>query len=82
MAELRPSGAAPGPRAQDMDRYVGAKMRERRMMLGLSQQQLADLISAEIAQETDILPIAFVLCARELSRNDDLRALVHDLGHL
>ena len=50
MAELRPSGAAPGPRAQDMDRYVGAKMRERRMMLGLSQQQLADLIGVTYQQ--------------------------------
>ena len=50
MAELRPSGAAPGPRAQDIDRYVGAKMRERRMMLGLSQQQLADLIGVTYQQ--------------------------------
>ena len=50
MAELRPSGAAPGPRAQDMDRYVGAKMRERRMMLGLSQQQLAELIGVTYQQ--------------------------------
>src|SRR6188474_1811229 len=50
MAELGPSGAAPGPRAQDMDRYVGAKMRERRMMLGLSQQQLAELIGVTYQQ--------------------------------
>ena len=50
MAELRPSGAAPGPRAQDIDRYVGAKMRERRMMLGLSQQQLAELIGVTYQQ--------------------------------
>ena len=31
-------------RAQDIDRYVGARMRERRIMLGLTQQQMAELI--------------------------------------
>ena len=31
-------------RPQDVDRYVGARMRERRVMLGLTQQQMADLI--------------------------------------
>ena len=35
MAELGTSGAAPGPRAQDIDRHIGARMRERRIMLGL-----------------------------------------------
>jgi transcriptional regulator with XRE-family HTH domain len=38
----------PGPavrcRAQDTDRRVGARMRERRIMLGLTQNQLAELI--------------------------------------
>jgi transcriptional regulator with XRE-family HTH domain len=35
--------ANPGPgrsRAQDVDRHVGARMRERRIMLGLTQQQM------------------------------------------
>src|SRR5260370_21258760 len=31
-------------RTQDIDRHVGARVRERRIMLGLTQQQLADLI--------------------------------------
>jgi hypothetical protein len=31
-------------RSQDVDRYVGARMRERRILLGLTQQQLAALI--------------------------------------
>jgi transcriptional regulator with XRE-family HTH domain len=31
-------------RAQDVDRYVGARMRARRIMLGLTQQQMAELI--------------------------------------
>ena len=30
-------------RTQDIDRHVGARVRERRIMLGLTQQQLADL---------------------------------------
>ena len=38
---------SPGPgrsRAQDIDRHVGARMRERRIMLGLTQQQMACLL--------------------------------------
>jgi transcriptional regulator with XRE-family HTH domain len=31
-------------RVQDADRHVGARLRERRNMLGMTQQQLADLI--------------------------------------
>ena len=37
-------------RAQDIDRYVGARIRERRIMLGLTQQQLADLIGVTYQQ--------------------------------
>ena len=37
-------------RTQDIDRYVGARMRERRIMLGLTQQQLADLIGVTYQQ--------------------------------
>ncbi|MGF1477627.1 MAG: helix-turn-helix domain-containing protein [Geminicoccaceae bacterium] len=43
----------PGPgrsRAQDVDRYVGARMRERRIMLGLTQQQMAELIGVTYQQ--------------------------------
>ena len=32
------------PRPQDTDRYVGARMRERRLALGMTQQQMAELI--------------------------------------
>lgn len=35
---------------QDVDRHVGARMRERRTMLGLSQEQLAELISVSSQQ--------------------------------
>ena len=31
-------------RAQDIDRHIGARMRERRIMLGLTQQQMAELM--------------------------------------
>ena len=37
-------------RTQDIDRYVGARISERRIMLGLTQQQLADLIGVTYQQ--------------------------------
>ena len=40
----------PRSRAQDADRHVGARMRERRIMLGLSQQQMAELIGVTYQQ--------------------------------
>ena len=43
--------AGPGrSRAQDIDRYVGSRMRERRIMLGLTQQQMAELIGVTYQQ--------------------------------
>jgi transcriptional regulator with XRE-family HTH domain len=49
-----PSTASPvrrsSSRTQDIDRYVGARIRERRIMLGLTQQQLADLIGVTYQQ--------------------------------
>lgn len=37
-------------RATDVDRYVGGRIRERRVMLGLSQQQMADMIGVTYQQ--------------------------------
>ena len=37
-------------RAQDIDRHVGARMRERRVMLGLTQQEMAELICVTYQQ--------------------------------
>ena len=37
-------------RPQDVDRHVGARIRERRIMLGLTQQQMADLIGVTYQQ--------------------------------
>jgi transcriptional regulator with XRE-family HTH domain len=37
-------------RPEDLDRHVGARLRERRIMPGLSQQQLADLIGVTFQQ--------------------------------
>ena len=45
----RPAGRAAG-RSQDVDRHVGARVRERRIMLGFTQQQLADLIGVTYQQ--------------------------------
>ena len=37
-------------RSTNTDRHVGARMRERRVMLGLSQQQMADMIGVTYKQ--------------------------------
>ncbi len=37
-------------RATDTDRFVGSRIRERRIMLGLSQQQMAEMISVTYQQ--------------------------------
>jgi transcriptional regulator with XRE-family HTH domain len=37
-------------RPQDVDRHVGARIRERRIILGLTQQQMADLIGVTYQQ--------------------------------
>jgi transcriptional regulator with XRE-family HTH domain len=37
-------------RIQDVDRHVGARVRERRIMLGLTQQQMAELIGVTYQQ--------------------------------
>lgn len=42
--------AAPANRASSIDRHVGARIRERRIMLGLSQQQMADMIGVTYQQ--------------------------------
>ncbi|HZK91134.1 MAG TPA: helix-turn-helix transcriptional regulator [Stellaceae bacterium] len=39
-----------GARTQDIDHHVGARVRERRIMLGFTQQQLADLIGVTYQQ--------------------------------
>jgi transcriptional regulator with XRE-family HTH domain len=38
------------PRAQDIDHYIGARLRERRMLLGMTQQQMAELIGVTYQQ--------------------------------
>ncbi len=49
-ARERTAGEATRSRPQDVDRYVGARMRERRIMLGLTQQQMAELIGVTYQQ--------------------------------
>jgi len=44
------AGLKPVPRANDADRHVGMRIRERRIMLGLSQQQLAQMIGVTYQQ--------------------------------
>jgi transcriptional regulator with XRE-family HTH domain len=47
------SNAKPAPRrsrVQDVDRHVGTRIRERRVMLGLTQQQMAELIGVTYQQ--------------------------------
>jgi transcriptional regulator with XRE-family HTH domain len=42
--------AIPANRASSIDRHVGTRIRERRIMLGLSQQQMADMIGVTYQQ--------------------------------
>lgn len=44
------SGERPGQRAHAADLHVGARIRERRVMMGLSQQQLARMIGVTCQQ--------------------------------
>ena len=44
------AGAKPGQRANAADRHVGSRIRERRVMMGLSQQQLARMIGVTYQQ--------------------------------
>jgi transcriptional regulator with XRE-family HTH domain len=41
-AKKRPHPRLGHSRAQDIDRYVGARVRERRILMGLTQQQMAE----------------------------------------
>ena len=50
MASVKAKVGPGRSRAQDIDRYVGARMRERRIMLGLTQQQMAELIGVTYQQ--------------------------------
>lgn len=50
VARRRDDEEAPRPRAQEIDRHVGLRMRERRIMLGLTQQEMADLIGVTYQQ--------------------------------
>jgi transcriptional regulator with XRE-family HTH domain len=43
-------GSAEGGRVNAIDRHVGARLRERRVMLGLTQQQLAEIIGVTYQQ--------------------------------
>src|SRR4051812_30154433 len=50
LPKLQASGAAHRPRPQETDRHIGAKLRERRIMLGLTEQGLAELIGVTYQQ--------------------------------
>ncbi|WP_404382684.1 helix-turn-helix domain-containing protein [Caenispirillum salinarum] len=45
-----PRAGKPINRATDIDRFVGQRIRERRIMMGLSQQQMADMIGVTYQQ--------------------------------
>ena len=50
MAAAKSRNETPRSRAQDVDRHIGARMRQRRIMLGLTQHQLAGLIGVNYQQ--------------------------------
>ena len=45
-----PGSRRSSSRTQEIDRHVGARVRERRIMMGLTQQQLADLLGVTYQQ--------------------------------
>ena len=49
-ARLKASDEPRRSRPQDVDRHLGTRMRERRIMLGLTQQQMAELIGVTYQQ--------------------------------
>jgi transcriptional regulator with XRE-family HTH domain len=49
-AAAKPTNPRGRARPQDIDRHVGNRMRERRIMLGLTQQQMAELIGVTYQQ--------------------------------
>jgi transcriptional regulator with XRE-family HTH domain len=50
MVPFDEDGAKPATHGTDVDSYVGSRIRERRVMLGLSQQQMAQLIGVTYQQ--------------------------------
>jgi transcriptional regulator with XRE-family HTH domain len=50
MAEPRMKRGADWAHARELDRHVGARMHQRRIMLGFTQQQLAELIGVTYQQ--------------------------------
>ena len=48
VAEIRPGKGR--PRARDADRHIGARVRERRIVLGLTQQRLGEAIGVTAQQ--------------------------------
>ncbi|MBT4739787.1 MAG: helix-turn-helix transcriptional regulator, partial [Rhodospirillaceae bacterium] len=50
VATLPRERTVPANRASDIDKHVGARIRERRIMMGLSQQQMADMIGVTYQQ--------------------------------
>ena len=50
MAAAKSRDGPPRSRAQDIDRHIGARMHQRRIMLGLTQHQLAELIGVTYQQ--------------------------------
>ena len=50
LAKSMTDSRASSKRLQDVDRHVGARLRERRILLGLTQQELAELIGVTYQQ--------------------------------
>ncbi|MBM3512175.1 MAG: helix-turn-helix transcriptional regulator [Alphaproteobacteria bacterium] len=48
--QIRPASACPANRVGSVDKHVGQRIRDRRVMLGLSQQQMAEMIGVTYQQ--------------------------------
>src|SRR5690348_13500399 len=67
------------PRAEDADRHVGARVRERRIALGMTQQQLAELVGITYQQSHKYEKGANRIAAGRLAAI--ARALAVEPGH-
>ena len=50
VAPIAGAGGVGRARPQEMDRYVGSRIRQRRILLGMTQQQMAELIGVTYQQ--------------------------------
>ena len=54
VAPIAGAGGARRSRPQELDRYVSSRIRQRRIMLGITQQQMAELIWCDLSTSPQV----------------------------